>query len=435
MSKFQTHGAPGLSYDRAFGAGAQRPAENQSEEIVKKLESALVVCGAQVRILRGGDFMGLFGHKYIAAHILLPGANPLPPVSHERGEGLGEGKSHKNMPPFHEPWRKKWTSKLRVDEPLSRPLPAFRGARREKVVGRFKRFSMKRWFRGSKHEIEFGGNLSPALSSFVPQEERVQSPTALAGRILSCTLVCGAAPFELEFWRQNKVNWAYETEWLAGKMNVDNILGRLSAEKVDYLLIGGMNFLLRHQPELKFDVDVWARDTPANLQRLNLALRALGGAWGPTEKQWAPVPEDWRWLEMQTVFCLTTDHGALDIFREVRGLEGRYEECRKAATRAKTASRVPFISLSDEHTLVCRNALPAPGRRLADSSFARGEQAQNRTEMTRDQQSKRREERKRDRAHDPAQRWRQIQETITWAEANMAPEQRRNRPRVPHRMR
>ena len=44
---------------------------------------------------------------------------------------------------------------------------------------------------------------------------------------------------------------------------------------------------------------------------------------------------------------------------------------------------------------------------------------------------KRREEEKRDAAYDPAVRWRHIQETITWAEANLPPEKRRNRPRVP----
>lgn len=40
------------------------------------------------------------------------------------------------------------------------------------------------------------------------------------------------------------------------------------------------------------------------------------------------------------------------------------------------------------------------------------------------------EERKRDAAYDPAQRWIHIQETITWAEANMPPHLRRNRPRT-----
>jgi hypothetical protein len=47
------------------------------------------------------------------------------------------------------------------------------------------------------------------------------------------------------------------------------------------------------------------------------------------------------------------------------------------------------------------------------------------------QDAKRIEEAKRDRAYDPGQRWRHIQATITWAEANLPPQIRRNRPRVP----
>ena len=43
---------------------------------------------------------------------------------------------------------------------------------------------------------------------------------------------------------------------------------------------------------------------------------------------------------------------------------------------------------------------------------------------------KEQEERKRDRAYDPALRWRHIQETITWAEANLPLALRRNRPRT-----
>src|SRR4051794_38002434 len=110
-------------------------------------------------------------------------------------------------------------------------------------------------------------------------------------------------------------------------MNVDEILNQLNSQQVDYLLIGGMNFLLRHLPELTFDVDVWVRDSQPNLERLNTALRLLGAGWGPTEERWATVPEDWSWLRKQTVFCLTTNHGALDVFRQVHGLEDRYDEC------------------------------------------------------------------------------------------------------------
>jgi hypothetical protein len=101
-------------------------------------------------------------------------------------------------------------------------------------------------------------------------------------------------------------------------MNVDHILRTLNEERVDYLLIGGMNFLLRHLPELTFDVDIWVRDEAENLERLNRVLQKLEAAWGPTEKDWRPVANDWRWLQRQGCFCLTTAHGALDVFRDVR---------------------------------------------------------------------------------------------------------------------
>jgi hypothetical protein len=141
-------------------------------------------------------------------------------------------------------------------------------------------------------------------------------------------------------------------------MNVDEILASLNTEGVDYLLIGGMNFLIRHLPELTFDVDIWVRDTEKNLARVNAALRKLGAEWGPTETDWRPVPEDWLWLQTQTVFCLTTAHGALDVFREVQGLEGRYLECKNRGQPTKTATGVPFTGLSDQDMLACQEALP-----------------------------------------------------------------------------
>jgi hypothetical protein len=144
-------------------------------------------------------------------------------------------------------------------------------------------------------------------------------------------------------------------------MNVDEILRALNEERVDYLLIGGMNFLLRHLPELTFDVDIWVRDDAENLNRLTRALRRLGAQWGRTEAAWAPVPEDWRWLETQAVFCLTTQHGALDVFRDVLGLEGRYPECKTRSVPAQTANGIPFHPLCDEDMLASQEALP-PGQ-------------------------------------------------------------------------
>jgi hypothetical protein len=147
-------------------------------------------------------------------------------------------------------------------------------------------------------------------------------------------------------------------------MNVDEILRALNEERVDWLLIGGMNFLLRHLPELTFDVDVWVRDGGENLSRLLRALRRLGAQWGRTEAAWAPVPEDWRWLESQSVFCLTTEHGALDVFRDVLGLEGRYRECKARSVAAQTAGGIPFRGLCDQDMLASQEALPPGEQKL-----------------------------------------------------------------------
>ncbi len=45
--------------------------------------------------------------------------------------------------------------------------------------------------------------------------------------------------------------------------------------------------------------------------------------------------------------------------------------------------------------------------------------------------TKEQEEAKREKAWDPKKRWKVLQETIAWMEANLPPEQKRNRPRVP----
>jgi hypothetical protein len=44
--------------------------------------------------------------------------------------------------------------------------------------------------------------------------------------------------------------------------------------------------------------------------------------------------------------------------------------------------------------------------------------------------TKRREEEKRDRVIDPVKQWKALQQMITWMEANLPYEQRRNRPRI-----
>jgi hypothetical protein len=146
-------------------------------------------------------------------------------------------------------------------------------------------------------------------------------------------------------------------------MDIDAILAALHRHDVRCLLIGGVNFLLRHAPELTFDVDVWVADTEENRSRLNAALRTLQAEWGPTETDWTPVAEDPAWLRRQPLFCLTTPHGALDIFREVKGLEGEFEDAFHRGIPSRTPSGIPYVGLSDEDMLRCQEALDPSDRK------------------------------------------------------------------------
>ncbi len=146
-------------------------------------------------------------------------------------------------------------------------------------------------------------------------------------------------------------------------MDIDHILRTMHDHDVDYILIGGVNFLLRHLPELTYDIDIWILDTDANLEKANQALTLLRAEWGSTEQNWKPIPADPQWLRRQICFCLTTPFGALDIFREVRGLEGKYSECKIRAQHSHTPSGVTYWALSDEDMLRCQEALEPADRK------------------------------------------------------------------------
>lgn len=145
-------------------------------------------------------------------------------------------------------------------------------------------------------------------------------------------------------------------------MNPGPILKTFAAYGVDCLLIGGMNFFLRHRPVSTFDVDFWVNDEDVNLARVNSALTELGAEWGASDDTFAPIPRDPSWLKRQSVFCLTSRAGAIDIFRSVRGLPS-YAECRAQSVKIERDG-IGFQALSDVDMLACQLALPEGERRL-----------------------------------------------------------------------
>jgi len=148
-------------------------------------------------------------------------------------------------------------------------------------------------------------------------------------------------------------------------MDVDRILSTFNRHGVEYLLIGGMNFLLRHGATLTFDVDLWIHDTEENRRRCEQALAELEAQWGPDDESWGPVARlSAGWLSRQPVYCLTSPSGAIDIFRRVLGLPD-WDRCYERAPLEKTAGGVAYRGLSDLDMLLSQEALPE-GERKSD---------------------------------------------------------------------
>ena len=147
-------------------------------------------------------------------------------------------------------------------------------------------------------------------------------------------------------------------------MDTDRILQVLNQHGVRYLMLGGMNFLLRHQPVLTFDLDVWIEPTAENKYACERALCELAAEWGATDETWGNVSElSPGWLgERQSVYCFATPAGALDVFLEVKGLR-TWKESDAKSVKIKTSVGSVCRGLSDEDMLACQLALDVAERK------------------------------------------------------------------------
>jgi len=147
-------------------------------------------------------------------------------------------------------------------------------------------------------------------------------------------------------------------------MNIDYILDTFNRSQVNYLLIGGMNFFLRHAPVLTFDIDIWIENNDGNLIKCEQALVGLEAEWGNSDKDWGPVSEKQTgWLARQDIYCLTSSYGAIDIFRYVRGLNN-WQQSWSCSVVEETASGTTYHGLSHHDMLDCQLALETHEQKL-----------------------------------------------------------------------
>ncbi len=138
----------------------------------------------------------------------------------------------------------------------------------------------------------------------------------------------------------------------------------LNENAVHYLLIGGLNYFLRHKPVSTQDIDVFVEPSRDNLSRCETALSALHAQWGRDDADWKLTSEKpGGWLSGQAVFCLLTPQAPLDIFLSVPGISS-FAEADANAASIITNDGTKVRCISTEHLLACQLALPESLRRL-----------------------------------------------------------------------
>jgi hypothetical protein len=147
-------------------------------------------------------------------------------------------------------------------------------------------------------------------------------------------------------------------------MDFERILATMNESGCQYLLIGGYNFGLRHQPYTTLDVDIWINDTPENRRRCEAGLAALNAEWGATDETWGPVKNlAAGWLDAQHIYSLLTPYGSVDVFRSVPGLDNWKASAERAIDeQLKDGTR--YQGISDADMLHCQLALPENERKL-----------------------------------------------------------------------
>jgi hypothetical protein len=142
-------------------------------------------------------------------------------------------------------------------------------------------------------------------------------------------------------------------------LNVDHILTTFNDHGVKYMLIGGMNYAIRHAPYVTQDVDLWIEDSESNRTACEQALVSLNAEWGRTDEEWGPVAtKSPGWLTRQGVFSVACPAGAIDIFRAVAGL-GDWQVSYSQSISERTSLGTPYQGLSDADMLRCQLALDA----------------------------------------------------------------------------
>ena len=111
----------------------------------------------------------------------------------------------------------------------------------------------------------------------------------------------------------------------------------LTAQKAEFLLVGGQAVIAHGYPRLTKDLDLWVRPTADNGKRVLAALREFGAPVALTAKQFE---------NPRTIVVLGRDPFRVDILTEVSGLTFDEAWSRRTAVVLE-GTKVPVVSKAD----------------------------------------------------------------------------------------
>ena len=146
------------------------------------------------------------------------------------------------------------------------------------------------------------------------------------------------------------------------ELDACQILRRLTAAGVDFVVIGGIAAVLHGSPRLTFDLDICYATDRANLRALGQVLDALGARpRGITDD--LPFAADERTLGNVELLTLTTDAGDLDVLARPAGAP-RYDALRRGAARYAVGGTVVNVASIDD--LIAMKSVAGRAKDLAD---------------------------------------------------------------------
>jgi predicted nucleotidyltransferase len=141
--------------------------------------------------------------------------------------------------------------------------------------------------------------------------------------------------------------------WLAGGRAVSwsrfspvNLLRKLVAHGVDFVVVGGIAMVYQGSARLTQDLDICFAPAQPNLDVLGAALVELGAALRGVAED-VPFVPDGRTLRQMSIVTLDTSEGSIDLLREPSGAPP-YDELRRRADRVNTDGMAVLVASLDD---------------------------------------------------------------------------------------